>query len=99
MYVATVFIAALFIIVKTQKQPKCPSADEWIKKIWYMYTQWNIAQTLKSMEFCHLQHYVWTWGVLCLVKYVKQRKTSTVWYHLCVKSKKHSKPVNITKKE
>ena len=32
------FTAALFIIAKTWKQPKCPSTDEWIKKMWYMYT-------------------------------------------------------------
>ena len=32
------FIAALFTIAKTWKQPKCPSAEEWIKKIWYIYT-------------------------------------------------------------
>ena len=32
------FIAALFIIFKTWKQPKCPSTDEWIKKVWYIYT-------------------------------------------------------------
>ena len=32
------FIAVLFTIVKTWKQPKCPSRDEWIKKTWYMCT-------------------------------------------------------------
>ena len=32
------FISALFIIARTWKQPRCPSADEWIKKLWYMYT-------------------------------------------------------------
>ena len=32
------FIAALFIIAKTWKQPRCPSADEWIRKQWYIYT-------------------------------------------------------------
>ena len=32
------FIAALFIIARTWKQPRCPSADEWIKKQWYIYT-------------------------------------------------------------
>ena len=32
------FTAALFTIAKTQKQPKCPSPDEWIKKMWYIYT-------------------------------------------------------------
>ena len=31
------FIAALFIIANTWKQPKCPSTDEWIKKTWYIY--------------------------------------------------------------
>ena len=31
------FIAALFTITKTWKQPKCPSTDEWIKKVWYIY--------------------------------------------------------------
>ena len=33
-----VFIAALFAIAKTWKQPKCPSTEEWIKKMWYIYT-------------------------------------------------------------
>ena len=33
-----VFIAALFIIARTWKQPRCPSTDEWIKKLWYIYT-------------------------------------------------------------
>ena len=32
------FIAALFTIARTWKQPKCPSADEWIKNKWYMHT-------------------------------------------------------------
>ena len=32
------FIAALFIIARTSKQPICPSADEWIRKPWYIYT-------------------------------------------------------------
>ena len=32
------FIAALFVIARTWKQPRCPSADEWIRKQWYIYT-------------------------------------------------------------
>ena len=32
------FTAALFTIVKVWKQPKCPSTDEWIKKMWHIYT-------------------------------------------------------------
>ena len=31
-------IAALFIIARTWKQPRCPSADEWIRKLWFIYT-------------------------------------------------------------
>ena len=36
------FISALFTIAKTWEQPKCPSMDEWIKKMWYI--QWNTIQ-------------------------------------------------------
>ena len=32
------FIAALFTIGRTWKQPRCPSTEEWIKKLWYIYT-------------------------------------------------------------
>jgi hypothetical protein len=32
------FIAALFTIAKLWKQPRCPTIDEWIKKMWYLYT-------------------------------------------------------------
>ena len=32
------FITALFIIARTWKQPRCPSADEWVRKLWYIYT-------------------------------------------------------------
>ena len=32
------FIVALFIITRTWKQPRCPSADKWIRKLWYIYT-------------------------------------------------------------
>ena len=32
------FITALFIIARTWKKPRCPSADEWLRKLWYIYT-------------------------------------------------------------
>ena len=34
----SMFIAALFILARTWKQPRCPSADEWIRTLWYIYT-------------------------------------------------------------
>ena len=39
-----VFIAALFTMARTWEQPKCPSTEEWIKKMWYIYTmEYNSA--------------------------------------------------------
>src|SRR3712207_96634 len=38
------FIAALFTVAKTWKRPKCPSTDDWIKKIGCIYIQWNTTQ-------------------------------------------------------
>ena len=32
------FITTLFIIARTWKQPRCPSADKWLRKLWYIYT-------------------------------------------------------------
>ena len=46
----TLFIAARFIIARTWKQLRCPSADEWIIKLWYIYTQWSITQPLKRIH-------------------------------------------------
>ena len=37
-HVPQLFIAVLFIVARTWKQPRCPSADEWIRKLWYIYT-------------------------------------------------------------
>ena len=34
----TMFIAALFIIAQSWKEPRCPSTEEWIQKVWYIYT-------------------------------------------------------------
>ena len=33
------FMAAPFTVARTRKQPRCPSTDEWIKKLWYVYTR------------------------------------------------------------
>ena len=47
------FIAALFTIARTSKQPKCPSTDEWIKKLWYIYTMeyYSAMKKNKIMPF------------------------------------------------
>ena len=45
----TMFIAALFTIARTWKQPKCPSTHEWIKKMWHIYTM-KYYSALKKNE-------------------------------------------------
>ena len=42
------FISALFTIARTWKQPRCPSADEWIRKLWYIYTMQYYSATKKN---------------------------------------------------
>ena len=49
-------IAVLFTIAKTWKQPKCPSTDEWIKKMWYIYKMEHYP-AIKKMNFCLLQQH------------------------------------------
>ena len=44
------FIADLFTIARTWKQPRCPSADEWIRKLWYIYTM-NYYSAIKKNAF------------------------------------------------
>ena len=44
------FITALFTIARTMKQTRCPSTDEWIKKLWYMYTM-EYYSTIKRNVF------------------------------------------------
>ena len=52
---APMFTAALFTTVRTWKQPRCPSADEWIRKLWYIYTMEYSVQFSRSVVFDSLQ--------------------------------------------
>jgi hypothetical protein len=47
---STMFIAALFIIARNWKEPRCPSTEEWIQKMWYISTM-EYCTTIKKNEF------------------------------------------------
>ena len=57
------FIAALSTRAKVWKEPKCPSMDEWIKKMWDIDTM-EYYSAIKKNEICHLQLHGWNWRVL-----------------------------------
>ena len=52
------FTAALFTIARSWKQPKCPSTDEWIKKLRYIYTMEYCIKAIKRNE---IESFVETW--------------------------------------
>jgi hypothetical protein len=54
------FIAALFSIAKTWKQPKCPSTEKWIKKMWYIYTMEYYSAFKRSKTLAFFLQHGWT---------------------------------------
>ena len=70
------FTAALFTVAKTWKQPKCPVTDEWIKKMWYIYTM-EYYSAIKKNE---IMPFAGTWMDLEIIRLseVRQRKTSII---------------------
>ena len=71
------FIAALFSIARTWKQTKCPSTDEWIKKIWHIYTM----EYYSSIKRNEIELFAVRWMDLentVLRTIGRQKKTNTV---------------------
>ena len=80
------FIAALFTIVNTWKQPKYPLTEEWIKKMWYIYTleYYSVMKKNEVMPFSA----TWMDLQIIILSEVSQRKTNII-YHLYVESNKN----------
>jgi hypothetical protein len=47
---STIFIAAMFIIIRSWKEPRCPSTEEWIQKMWHIYTM-EYYSAIKNNDF------------------------------------------------
>ena len=74
------FIVALFTIIKTWNQPKCPAVIDWIKKVWHIYTMKYYAAT-KNDEFVS---FVGTWinlETIILSKLTREQKSNTTCSH------------------
>ena len=78
------FIGALFTEAKTWKQPKCPSKDECIKKMWYMYTIENYSATKKKNKIMPFAA-TWMEPEILILSEVIMRETDSI-YHLYLDS-------------
>ena len=75
------FITALFTIARTWKQPRCPSTDDWIKKLWYIYT----TEYYSAIRRNAFESVLMRWMNLELIiasEVVRKRKINTVFYHI-----------------
>ena len=70
------YTAALFTIAKTRKQPKCPSTEEWIKKMWYIYTMeyYSAIKKNKILPFAA----TWIHLEIIILSEVGQRKANII---------------------
>ena len=74
-----VFIAALFIIARTWKRPRCASADEWIRKLWYIYTVEYYSEVKKNTFESVLMRWMKLEPIIYTVKYARKKNTNTVY--------------------
>ena len=72
------FTEALFTIAKTWKQPKCPSTEEWIKKMWYIYTM----EYSSAIEKNEIMPFVATWMDLEIIILSAVNQTEKDKYHM-----------------
>ena len=68
-----VFIAALFAIAKTWKQPKCPLTEEWIKKMWYIYAM----EYYSAIKWNKILAFLATWMDLEMIMLSEVSQTMT----------------------
>ena len=78
---STMFIAALFIIARSWKEPRCPSTEEWIQKMWYIYTMEYYSATKKNEFMKFLGKWLDLEGII-LSEVTQSQKNSNDMYPL-----------------
>ena len=72
------FIAALFIIARTWKQPRCPLADGWKRKLWYTYTKEYYSAIKKNASESVLMRWMKLEPII-QSKQIRKKNTNTVY--------------------
>ena len=72
------FIAALFMVARTWKKPKCPLIDDWLKKLWYIYTMEYYSAIRKD----EILPFATTWIDLEIIILSKISQTEKVENHM-----------------
>jgi hypothetical protein len=75
------FIAALFIIARSWKEPSCPSTEEWLQKMWYIYTM-EYYSAIKNNEFMKFLDKWMHLEDIILSKVIQSQKNSHGMYSL-----------------
>ena len=75
------FIAVLFTIAKTWKQPKCPSTDEWIKKMWHIY----IMEYYSAIKKNDIMTFAATWMDLEILRSEVSQKQKDKYHMISLK--------------
>jgi hypothetical protein len=75
------FIATLYIIAKLWKQPRCPTTDEWIKKMWYLYTM-EFYSAMKKNEILSFASKWMELEIIILSEVSQAQKTKSCMFSL-----------------
>ena len=76
------FIAALFTITRTWKQPRCPSADEWMRKLWYVYTKEYYSAFKKNAFESVLMRWMKLELIIQSEVSQKEKHQYSIWTHI-----------------
>ena len=77
------FIAALFTIARRWKQPKCPSTDEWMKKMWYLYTMEYYSSHKENESGSFVEMWMYLESVIQSEVSQKEKNKYHILMHIC----------------